>query len=202
MKDIFGKYKLPITPEERAVIVPVVLKEVTDRVSDKIGIGLVKQIQNSIANSKVNFDHYDLAGLQRDMGNRMALYMIALKSNYPGVKELDNDLSFFFTLEAGDDGCPMLVLSQWLRALVNNEIKVTIDPAVAFPDELLVYQYNEMSDKNSNIRESTELGKLVLEYNAQLSDHTYDGDYDFTEIIMKMLSDEKLTALVAAHKLK
>lgn len=199
MKNMFGIYSLPLTEEERTLITPRVVKHVTDGLSAAIAAKIISQLVGGLVNSKSNFKRCDLEGVKKDIELRMSHYIGLLKCNHPGIAELNNDLDFFYTVEANDDGIPMLVSSQWLKDLHVGKVKLTIDSGIVFQDDLLVSKYNDMIGDNSDLREQTELGELVASYNSELSGITYDDDYDFTEVIMKMLSDEKLRELVITH---
>lgn len=189
---ILGYYELPLEKEERAAIYPLVKADVERKITVSIREHLRDVNMQTFHILRSCFEITALDEMNQEIKNRHARIFDKLKAIYPHVAELQDETNTTVSAIFDDDGIPTLVLSPWLKDIVDGSGTVTVD-STQISDATIVGQWKMKVRDNPELRVITKENKSLIEFNDKFNELISDYYFkmDFTEVIKELVTAVK-----------
>lgn len=184
--DNLGYYKLPLSQEERDKIYPVVKVAVQNDITSSIRAELRNTNMQAFHILRACFEITDLEGMTQEIKSRYDSIFDKLKRTHPFVAELQDEVNTTLSVTFDDDGIPTLVLSPWLKNIVDGGGEITVNHSQA-SDAVLVRQWKIKVLHNPELRVIPEDKKSLIEFNDKFNELVDDYEIDFTEVIEELV---------------
>lgn len=188
--DNLGYYKLPLSQEERDKIYPLVKTAVENDIITSIRSTLRDTNMQAFHILRACFEITDLEGMTQEIKSRYDGIFDKLKGTYPFVAELQDEVNTTLSVTFDGDGIPTLVLSPWLKDIVDGAGEITVDQSQV-PDAALIRQWGTKVLYNPELRIIPEDKKSLIEFNDKFNELVDDYEIDFTEVIKELVTAVK-----------
>lgn len=147
----FGKYELPLTPEEKATLVSHLSEHkkatIKNNFHDRLTRGTSRIISSSLSSAILFYYLGDVKGIQRTLDNRINLLLPSLKRAFPEVTNLfDENNNWNFIVKLDGEGFPKVHYPKWVSDIINKEEDITINLENTL-DEYWIEHFNRYSSE-------------------------------------------------------
>lgn len=187
-----GHYELPLSEEERVKIIPIVQARITRDVTDTVRDMVRKASQEAYHMSIGHFSSFNPEAMVKVIQERFDRCFDKLRSDHPGIAELNNLENLKFEITFDPDQIPIINPAAWLKSMLQGSGTITLDMSHT-KDANLVGAWKRESWSNESLIDDNVPEEMIgiVNFNRKLNDIVEDYEYDFTDIIKDIIQAVK-----------